>query len=106
MNSALSNEVVDLLKTKPELYDLLNSAVSIEDENEVSYGWNGFEWYELPAHPQTLRMLVLKKVLKVNHKTGRRTFYRLADREATEDALRLTSIFMMDDPSETTDEIP
>jgi len=104
LKSALSSEVVDLLKSSPELYDLLSSAVSIEDENEVDYGWKGFEWYELPAQPQTLKSLVLRKVLKVSYKTGSRTYYRLADREAVEEALGLTTIFMMDETS--TEEIP
>jgi len=104
LNRLSSSEVVELLKTRPELHDLLSSAVRMEEDNEVSYRWNGFEWYELPAHPQTLRMLVLKKVLKVNHKTGSRTYYRLSDREAVEEALRLVTILMMD--SSETEEIP
>jgi len=98
---------VDLLKTSPDLYDLLSSAVSIEEENEVSYSWQGFEWYELPAQHQTLRMLVLKKVLKVNYKSQSRTYYRLVDREAVEEALRLTTIMMNTSESETSkEEIP
>jgi len=105
LKSALSNEIVDLLRTMPELYDLLDSAVRIEEEHERSCAWRGFEWYELPAQPQTLRMLVLQKVLRVSHKTHSRTYYRLADREAVEEALRLTSIFMMDN-SEKSAEIP
>jgi len=106
LKSALSNEVVDLLKTKPELYELLDSAVKIEEENELSYTWKGFEWYELPAQPQTLKMLVLQKILRVSHKTQSRTHYRLADREAVEEALRLTSIFLMDKPETSAEEIP
>ena len=95
------SEVVDLLKIRPELYDLLSSAVSIEDENEVAYSWRGFEWYELPAKPETLKMLVLKRILKISYKTSSRTYYRLADREATEEALRLTAVLMMDQGSQT-----
>ena len=94
MRSASINEVVDLLKTKPELYDSLNAALDIEDENELTSFWKGFEWYELPEKPQVLKMLVLKKILKVTSKTGGRTYYRLTDREATEEALRLTTLLI------------
>jgi len=106
LKSALSNEIVDLLRTMPELYDLLDSAVRIEEENELSCAWRGFEWYELPAQPQTLKMLVLQKVLRVSHKTQSRTYYRLADREAVEEALRLTAIFLMDASESSTEDIP
>lgn len=104
MNDAVCSEVVNMLKSRPDLYDLLCSAVNIEEENELGYAWKGFEWYDLPAQPQTLRMLVLKKVLKVSHKAGSRTYYRLADREAVEEALRLTTILMMDSGEASTDE--
>ena len=103
--NATCNEVVDLLKERPDLYDILNAAVNVEDENDVAYEWRGFEWWELPAKPQTLRMLVLKKILKISHKTSSRTFYRLADRQATEEALRLTTVLMMDQSTQT-EEIP
>ena len=94
MKSASVNEVVDLLKVRPELYDSLNASLDIEDENEITSFWKGFEWYELPEKPQVLRMLVLKKILKITSKTGGRTYYRLTDGKATEEALKLTTLFL------------
>ena len=105
MDGAICSEVVDLLKTSPDLYEILNASINMEDENEVSYEWRGFEWWELPAKPQTLKMLVLKKILKISHKTSGRTYYRLVDRKATEEALRLTAVLSMDQNRQT-EEIP
>jgi len=96
---------VDLLKKRGDLYEILDAAVKIEDENEVAYDWRGFEWWELPAKPQTLKMLVLKKILKISYKTSNRTYFRLVDREATEEALRLTAVLSMDVQGQT-EEIP
>ena len=104
LDETVCSKVVDLLKTRLDLCDILNAAINIEDENEVAYEWRGFEWWELPAKPQTLKMLVLKKILKISYKTSSRTFYRLVDREATEEALRLTAVLSMN--VQETEEIP
>jgi len=96
---------VDLLKKRGDLYEILDAAIKIEDENEVAYEWRGFEWWELPAKPQTLRMLVLRKILKISYKTSSRTYFQLVDREATEEALRLTAVLSMDVQGQT-EEIP
>ena len=94
-----------MLKKRGDLYEILDAAIKIEDENEVAYEWRGFEWWELPAKPQTLRMLVLRKILKISYKTSSRTYFRLVDREATEEALRLTAVLSMDVQGQT-EEIP
>lgn len=97
MDEAVCCEVVDLLKVRPELYDPLNTAIKIHEEKEMETGWDGFEWFELPAKPQTLKGLVLKKILKVNKKTRNRTFYQLFDLAAVKEALKITAILMMDE---------
>lgn len=108
LDESVCSEIVDILRERPELSGSLEAAVNMERENGVTAGWRGFEWYELPEKPQTLKMLVLRKILKITHKTREHTLYRLTDPEATYEALKLTTLFMEDIHNENieSDEVP
>lgn len=108
MNEAICNGAVTLLKTHPELYDPLYTAVNIHKEKGEQPEWMGFEWHELPVQPATLKKLVLEKVVRISYKTRNRTLYNLTDPTAIEQALKFTAIMMMQvqDEKILTEEIP
>jgi len=71
----------------PEMVELLERAVSFEEENCNQNPYLGFEWYDVSASPQTLNMLVTRGILKVSYKSNKSTNYCFVDREEVKKAI-------------------
>jgi Holliday junction DNA helicase RuvB len=87
-----------------ELTALLRRMVDWEKANPPRNEYDGFYWHMVSGDPRVLNKLVVLQVLKVVLKTNSGTAYRLADRQAVEEALQQASITVK--PEEVPIEVP
>jgi hypothetical protein len=79
----MEEKVRGLAKERLEYGKILKAALVLEAGGAGRRGW---EWHQVGGHPGMLTKLVGEGVIRVVSK-GRRTRYRLVDREATKRGL-------------------
>jgi hypothetical protein len=80
--ASTEGKVRKLVGEKQEYGEILEAALQLE-KSPSARGW---EWHQVRGHPGMLTKLVGEGVVRVVSR-GRRTKYRLVDREATRRAL-------------------
>jgi len=81
----MEEKVRGLAKERLEYGKILKAALGLETGGAPA-GRRGWEWHQVGGHPGMLTKLVGEGVIRVVSK-GRRTRYRLVDREATKRGL-------------------
>jgi len=81
----MEEKVRGLAKERPEYGRILKAALVLEAGGAPA-GRRGWEWHQVRGHPGMLTKLVGEGVIRVVSR-GRRTRYRLVDREATRKVL-------------------
>lgn len=84
---SIAETVTKLLNANPDLELLLRDIVAWEKAHPPKEEYDGFAWHDVHGDPRTLNSLVTRKLLNIVFKSNKYVAYRLADREAVEQAL-------------------
>lgn len=89
---SLQGKIFNAIRRKPEVKDILQKFLEEEEGHAEEERWLGLEWYEVPAPAAFLNNLVADGILRITLKTHSSTHYRLADLDATREALQLLGV--------------
>jgi hypothetical protein len=83
-------ELAEFLKQNPKYVEILERAVTVEENlsNDRVRNGLGWEWHEVQAYPASLVKLVVSGIAKVAYKSNSGTMYLLGDRQAVKQALK------------------
>ena len=94
--SDIKKRVEGLIVRDPKYREILERIVKVEEdamksihkESEIinRIGW---EWHHVQAYPAELMKLVREGIVDITYKSRRYTHYKLKDREAVKEALKI-----------------
>lgn len=96
-DQAQREKVFRLLTANPEIRDILNRAMDLEEEGKAKYldhpeYYLGWQWEDIGVTPQKLRVLVEEGLITVSYHSNSSRCYRIKDTEMVREAMQVSPV--------------